>query len=85
MCRKVFSAARSEPGSGVTDAGGRAVISYPYAADPTVQGLPPGFYRVEITKDGEKIPAKYNTDTILGIEVANDWPSNENSNFKLQY
>ena len=31
----------------------------------------PGFYRVEITK-GNEIPAKYNTETILGQEVAAD-------------
>ena len=29
-------------------------------------------YRVEITKDGENIPAKYNTETILGQEVSLD-------------
>jgi len=27
---------------------------------------------VEITKPGEKIPAKYNTDTIFGQEIAID-------------
>ena len=34
-------------------------------------GMCPGFYRVEITK-GNEIPAKYNTATILGEEVAGD-------------
>ena len=32
----------------------------------------PGFYRVEITKPGENIPAMYNADTIFGQEVAID-------------
>ncbi|MCE9564775.1 MAG: hypothetical protein K8U57_22300 [Planctomycetes bacterium] len=32
-------------------------------------GLPPGVYRVSVTKDGANIPAKYNTQTILGCEV----------------
>ena len=32
-------------------------------------GVPPGFYRIEITKPGMDIPAKYNTDTTLGVEV----------------
>lgn len=32
--------------------------------------MPPGFYRVEITKDGLNIPAKYNTETILGTEIS---------------
>ncbi len=35
-------------------------------------GVSPGFYRIEITKSGEKIPAKYNTATTLGQEVARD-------------
>jgi hypothetical protein len=35
-------------------------------------GVPPGFYRVEITKPGVNIPAKYNTKTVLGVEVAGD-------------
>jgi hypothetical protein len=37
------------------------------AEDP--KGIPLGFYRIEVTKDGESIPAKYNTETILGIDV----------------
>ena len=49
---------------------GLAISPAPMPADPTVQGLSPGFYRVEITKDGENIPAKYNTETTLGAEVA---------------
>jgi hypothetical protein len=36
------------------------------------RGICPGFYRVEITKNGESIPAKYNTETRLGQEVADD-------------
>ena len=32
-------------------------------------GLPPGVYRVAVTKDGAAIPAKYNTQTTLGCEV----------------
>jgi hypothetical protein len=32
----------------------------------------PGFYRVEITKAGEKVPARYNTQTTLGQELALD-------------
>ena len=38
--------------------------------DPAI-GMCPGFYRVEITK-GSEIPAKYNTATVLGQEVAGD-------------
>jgi len=59
--------------TGETDKNGRAMVTIPVSGnqyDPP--GVPPGFYRVEITKPGDKIPAKYNTDTILGQEVAID-------------
>jgi hypothetical protein len=59
--------------TGKTDDSGLAMLSVPTSGrreDPP--GVPPGFYSVEITKDGEKIPAKYNADTVLGQEVAND-------------
>ena len=58
-----------QSGSGTTNAAGSANISSPYAADASVKGLSPGFYRVQITKAGEKIPAKYNSETIFGAEV----------------
>ena len=35
-------------------------------------GVAPGLYRVEITKEGANIPAKYNTETIYGQEVGLD-------------
>ena len=60
--------------------------STPYARDPTVHGLSPGFYRVEITKEGENIPAKYNTATTLGAEITAGWEANDNPlNFDLMY
>jgi hypothetical protein len=55
-------------GSGVTDSRGRAFIAE--SANPP--GLSPGFYRVQVTKAGEKIPAKYNTETILGQEIGSE-------------
>jgi hypothetical protein len=51
---------------GKTDRTGRATPSVPAYAAERVPGVSPGFYRIEITKDGENIPAKYNTATILG-------------------
>lgn len=61
-------------GSAMTDAGGTAQVSMAgvegTAHDPF--GLPPGFYRIEITKPGLDIPAKYNTETVLGAEIALD-------------
>jgi hypothetical protein len=51
---------------GETDEGGVAVMS---VAGVTPEGLPLGFYRVQVTKDGEDIPAKYNSETTLGTAV----------------
>ena len=33
--------------------------------------MPPDFHRVEITRPSDAIPARYNTETILGEEVSN--------------
>jgi hypothetical protein len=57
--------------TGKTDANGSTPLSIPTSGDQfDPEGVPPGFYRVQITKDGLDIPAKYNTETILGQEVA---------------
>ncbi|MGA2254032.1 MAG: EF-hand domain-containing protein [Thermoguttaceae bacterium] len=74
-----------QSGSGTTSATGYANISSPYPADPSVKGLSPGFYRVEITKDGEKIPANYNTETTLGAELAGGVEAKNGLKFELQY
>jgi len=84
--QETFLGGTVQSGSGTTSATGDAVVSCPYAADPTVNGLSPGFYRVEITKDGENIPAKYNTETTLGTEVARGSEAELSGlNFELQY
>lgn len=59
-------------GTGTTDDHGYAKVSQPLRGkdDPGV-GMCPGFYRVEITK-GNEIPARYNTNTEFGQEVASD-------------
>ncbi len=75
-----------QPGSGTTDVRGSALISSPYPQDPAVKGMPPGFYRVEVTKDGESIPAKYNRETCLGVEIAHGSEGLENGIiFDLDY
>ncbi len=76
-----------QSGSGTTSANGQAHVSCPYAADSAVKGLAPAFYRVEVTKEGEKIPAKYNTETTLGAEVAGGRHAKESGGlfFDLQY
>ena len=47
-------------------------------SNPDEAGVHLGFYRVEISKKGadgkELIPARYNTESELGIEVARDDP-----------
>jgi hypothetical protein len=59
--------------SGKTGKDGRAMLSVPVSGDRyDPPGVPPGFYRVEITSPREKVPAKYNTQTILGQEIAID-------------
>jgi hypothetical protein len=60
--------------SGKTDDKGNASISIPTNPNDRNDrpGVPPGFYRIDVTKPGIKIPAKYNTETTLGQEVALD-------------
>jgi hypothetical protein len=59
-------------GSGTTSDTGTAVISTSNDVNHSVHGMSPGFYRVEITKDGEPIPATYNRETTLGVEVCSE-------------
>lgn len=62
------------PARGNTDAKGLAVVGSEDSTGRVSRGVSPGLYRVEITKSGEDIPAQYNTETILGQEVAVDAP-----------
>jgi hypothetical protein len=61
--------------SGTTDAHG--VCALKETGGDGSPGLSPGFYRVQITKSGEEIPAKYNAETTIGQEVARDAAGNE--------
>ena len=62
--------------SGKTSPEGFAVIAIDQAKLPESQkginGVRSGFYKVEITHPDKQIPARYNTATELGQEVAND-------------
>ena len=61
-----------QAGSGTTNSKGMAAVSL-YGVTPP--GMACGLYRVEISKkegDREIIPAMYNTETVLGEEVASD-------------
>jgi hypothetical protein len=58
-------------GEGPTGTDGGVVISVPIEPGEP-RGVPPGYYRVEITMPDGSIPAKYNTQSIFGEEVAAD-------------
>jgi hypothetical protein len=63
--------------SGITSPQGVAQMEihpeYIPAGMPKLRGLVrPGFYLVEITREGANIPAEYNTKTTLGVEVSAD-------------
>ncbi|MBN2580564.1 MAG: hypothetical protein JXB10_16385 [Pirellulales bacterium] len=58
--------------TGTTGPGGGCALNVPLEGPDDVPGIPPGFYRVQITKAGETIPAKYNTATTLGVDCSSD-------------
>jgi hypothetical protein len=66
---------------GKTDAKGIADVSIPNV---TPTGLALGFYRVEITKDGETIPPKFNAETMLGVSLTHAF-SGFGAGFDLTY
>jgi hypothetical protein len=64
-----------KPATGKTGPQGSAMLTVddPDLKAKRISGVQCGLYRVEITADGGKpIPAKYNTETTLGEEVAQD-------------
>ena len=58
-----------QPATGITNFAGRCGLSIPGANATPLRGIAPGFYRVKVTKNGESIPAMYNTETTLGLEA----------------
>ena len=71
-----FMGGTIEPAQGVTDANGTAIIAIAPDDLPShikgVSVIRPGFYKIEITHPSTSIPAKYNTETILGQEISKD-------------
>jgi hypothetical protein len=69
-----LSDALPQKADGTTNQMGMAMISLPVetGTDALPPGMPPGMYRVEITKPGDNIPAKFNKATELGQEVSLD-------------
>jgi hypothetical protein len=55
---------------GVTDSNGGVEMSVPRKSNDEARGIQVGFYRVEVTKEGESIPAKYNAESTLCVHVA---------------
>jgi hypothetical protein len=56
----------------VSEANGFVPVTVPSTYPGEPRGISVGFYRVEVTKDGENIPAMYNTETILSLPVLGD-------------
>jgi len=68
---------------GTTNKEGVSGMSVPNVDPP---GVAVGFYRVEITKEGESIPAQYNTETMLGIGILRPLDSEKSpETFNLKY
>jgi hypothetical protein len=64
-----FLGGAMQPGEGVTNDRG---IAKPVTvgAPPGLPGIEFGLYRVQVTHDSQKIPARYNTATELGFELS---------------
>jgi len=70
--------------TGVTEAGGNAVLTMPDSPYPGVQC---GLYRVEITgtgHDGKPLPARYNTASTLGLAVGGRVSEDGTAAFSLE-
>jgi len=83
---EAFLGKNIQAGSGKTDRNGVAMVSIPTNSRLDPPGMAPGLYRVEIRKADEEIPAKYNSETILGQEIALDAEGIQNGiRFDLKY
>ncbi len=55
-----------QPATGISNQRGMVMLSVATSGPDDPPGVAPGLYRVEITKAGVDVPAKYNTETIFG-------------------
>ena len=80
-----FLGANLKAARGTTDSTGRCNIRI--SADPDERGVHMGYYRVQISKkspDGkETIPARYNSETELGVEVSPNDPALDHLTFDV--
>lgn len=72
-----------KPAVGTTNKHGVAVMQI--SNEPDERGVQSGFYRIEISKAGSPgaVPARYNTDTQLGMEIEPQSPESRDANFDL--
>jgi hypothetical protein len=66
-----FMGKDARSGTAKTDEQGLAIPTEPIVTGEPA-GVQPGFYHIRITKEGESIPAKYNTETTLGLGLLVD-------------
>ncbi len=82
-----FMGAGIPPAAAETSSGGGGQLAMAEADRPrNAPNMPlvqPGLYSVEITHPSKKIPAKYNTQTTLGIEVTSSSPGPEGTIWSL--
>ena len=67
-----FLGPQVKPAAGTTSSGGGTVVSVAAEDldDARFPGTACGWYKIRITSDSHEIPARYNTETTLGCEVA---------------
>jgi len=65
-----------KPASGTMGANGEARVSMAaeHLSDPRYPGVACGWYKIRVTSNDRKIPARYNTQTTLGCELAMNIP-----------
>jgi hypothetical protein len=71
--------------TGKTNNIGFASMSVQVSALGEPKGIPLGFYRLEVTKDGESIPAKYNTESTISLGVFTGQAGGGGPTFNLVY
>lgn len=81
---EAFMGGELKAAEGTTDATGGVMVSIPGSPYP---GVNCGIYRVEISgngADGRPLPAKYNTETTLGVAIGGMFPENGMVTFELE-
>jgi len=71
--------------TGKTNDSGEALLSVPVSAPGEPKGIPLGLYRIEVAKDGDAIPAKYNTESTLSVGVYSGQAGGAGPEFNLAY